>query len=262
MTQFSGSQFKLPDTEKMSREELVYVASVAQETERHDDIIKIMKEVVAEKKGLSRDEATLFSVGYKQKITSCRNTWRNITVIESKALETGSPAPERLLKYRRDIEQETEEICNEVIEMIDRDIIPYVDGAESKAFFIKMKADYFRYLAEFAQDGNFDRVVQEALEAYDQASKIAEEGLPDGHPVRLGIALNFSVFHFEALSDPAKACELARAAIETPESAISALPEDQARDSEALLKLLQDNLNLWTGSAGEEEDGEDDDADN
>lgn len=245
----------------MSREELVYVASVAQETERYDDIIKVMKEVVAEKKGLSRDEATLFSLGYKQKITSCRNTWRNITVIESKGQETGSPVSERLIAYRHDIEQETEDICNEVIDMIDKDIIPCVDGAESKAFFIKMKADYFRYLTEIAQD-NFDRVVQEALVAYDQASKIAEEGLPEGHPVRLGIALNFSVFYFEALSDPVKACELARAAIETPDSAISALPEDQARDSESMLKLLRDNLSLWTGNTGEDEEADDEDADN
>ncbi|XP_026191883.1 14-3-3-like protein D [Cyclospora cayetanensis] len=125
-----------------------------------------------------------------------------------------------------------------------------------------MKADYYRYLTEFAQDGNFDHVVQEALQAYDEASKIAEEGLPEGHPVRLGIALNFSVFHFEALSDPAKACELARAAIETPESAISALPEEQARDSESMLKLLQDNLSLWTGNVGEDEEADDEDTDN
>lgn len=238
----------------MAREELVYVASVAQETDRYEDVIKAMKEVVAEKKGLSRDEASLFSLGYKQKITSCRNTWRNISLIESKGLETGNPAPERLTQYRQEIERETEEICNEVLEMIDKDILPYVNGAESEAFFVKMKADYFRYLAEFAQENSFEVVVQKALEAYDQASKIAEEGLPEGHPVRLGVALNFSVFYFEALNDQAKACELARAAIETPPSAISALPEEQARDSESMLKLLQDNLSLWTGNAAEEEE--------
>ncbi|CDJ44032.1 hypothetical protein, conserved [Eimeria necatrix] len=124
-----------------------------------------------------------------------------------------------------------------------------------------MRADYNRYLAEFAQDGDFDRVVQEALRAYDEASRIAEDGLPEGHPVRLGIALNFSVFYFEALNEPAKACELARAAIETPESALAALPEDQRKDSESMLKLLQDNLSLWTGSAGEGEDADDEDTD-
>ncbi|KAL8426072.1 hypothetical protein Efla_007345 [Eimeria flavescens] len=245
----------------MAREEFVYVASVAQETDRFDDVVKAMKEVVAEGKGLNRDEATLFSLGYKQKITSCRNTWRNISLLESKGLETGNPVPERLIQYRQEIEKETEDICNEVIQLVEHDILPNVKGAESEAFFVKMKADYYRYLAEFAQENSFDSVVQKALEAYEQASKIADEGLPEGHPVRLGIALNFSVFYFEALNDQTKACELAKAAIGTPESALSALPEDQARDSESMLKLLQENLTLWTGGAGEEEEADEEDTD-
>ena len=36
------------------------------------------------------------------------------------------------------------------------------------------------------------------------------KSLPTTHPIRLGLALNFSVFHYEIKQDQKKACELAK----------------------------------------------------
>ena len=39
-------------------------------------------------------------------------------------------------------------------------------------------------------------------------------GLAPTNPIRLGLALNFSVFHYEIQKKPAEACEMAKAAFD------------------------------------------------
>ena len=65
----------------------------------------------------------------------------------------------------------------------------------------RRKGDYHRYHAEI--DSTEDQK-NAALEAYEKASKIASESLSPTHPIRLGLALNFSVFYYEILKAPDK----------------------------------------------------------
>lgn len=53
-------------------------------------------------------------------------------------------------------------------------------------------------------------VVASSNEAYGEAMQIAKEKLASTHPIRLGLALNFSVFYFEIMNSKDKACELAK----------------------------------------------------
>ena len=53
-------------------------------------------------------------------------------------------------------------------------------------------------------------VVERSKEAYNQAMTLAQSEMPSTHPIRLGLALNFSVFHYEIKNDPSNACELAK----------------------------------------------------
>ena len=109
--------------------------------------------------------------------------------------------------------------------MLNEYLIPKAQDKEAKVFYNKMKADYYRYLAEVASSEdnkgkslfNFtpnhvtstSLAADSAKEAYDDA-KAASEGMPPTHPIRLGLALNHSVFYYEILNQPDKACKLAK----------------------------------------------------
>ena len=73
-----------------------------------------------------------------------------------------------------------------------------------------MKGDYFRYLAEVANGDVRKAVVDDSQKAYQDAFDIAKSSMQPTHPIRLGLALNFSVFYYEIMSSPDKACQLAK----------------------------------------------------
>lgn len=77
------------------------------------------------------------------------------------------------------------------------------------------------------------------------------------HPIRLGLALNFSVFYYEILNSAERACRLAKAAFDDAIAELDTLSEESYKDSTLIMQLLRDNLTLWTSDMqGEGTEGE------
>ena len=106
--------------------------------------------------------------------------------------------------------------------------------------------DYHRYLAEFALGDKRKDSADKSLEAYKAASDVAVTELPPTHPIRLGLALNFSVFYYEILNSPDRACHLAKQAFDDAIAELDTLSEESYKDSTLIMQLLRDNLTLWT----------------
>jgi len=115
------------------------------------------------------------------------------------------------------------------------------------------KGDYYRYLTEILQGDRRTEPTDNALEAYKAAEEAASKLQPK-HPIRLGLALNFSVFYYEILDSPEEACKLAKAAFD---EAVNELDpsgnESQFKESTLIMQLLRDNLTLWTSEMQEGE---------
>lgn len=134
---------------------------------------------------------------------------------------------ELVKSYKTKIENELVAICEEILGIIDSTLVPNSTNEEAKVFYHKMKGDYCRYLAEF-QEGEVRKVSSgKALEAYNNASEIAAKHLAPTHPIRLGLALNFSVFYYEILNSPDRACHLAKSAFD---DAIAEVSETRAHE--------------------------------
>ena len=77
-----------------------------------------------------------------------------------------------------------------------------------------------------------------SLDSYGSASSIANVELPPTHPIRLGLALNFSVFYYEILNSPDKACGLAKQAFDDAIAELDTLSEESYKDSTVCFFLL------------------------
>merc|ERR1711912_160707 len=106
-------------------------------------------------------------------------------------------------------------------------------------------------MAEYAQATDHDEAKKEALEAYNSATEVAGNNLKTTHPIRLGLALNSSVFHYEVMNDPTKACQLAKSAFDEAIADIEQLDDDVYKDATTIMQLIRDNLTLWTSELEE-----------
>merc|ERR1712085_19955 len=153
--------------------------------------------------------------------------------------------------YCGKVEGELDKICNTILSLLDGNLIPKASSGESKVFYQKMKADYYRYIAEFSSGDAKTKAAENARVAYAEASAVAEKDLAVTHPIRLGLALNYSVFQYEVLANPDEACKMARTAFEDAIAELDNVAEDSYKDSTLIMQLLRDNLTLWTSDGDE-----------
>ena len=227
------------------------MAKITEQTERFEDMLEAMNHVVSANADLSVEERNLLSVAYKNTIGSRRTAWRALSSIEKKEEQKGSKNIAHLRSYKAKVESELNKYCNEILSLIDSQLIVKASNAEAKVFYHKMKGDYYRYISEYTSGAAHDQAGEKAHEAYKQATAIAETELKTTHPIRLGLALNYSVFHYEVKNDPGVACQLAKKAFDDAIADIDQIEEEQYKDATTIMQLIRDNLTLWTSELEE-----------
>ncbi|KAL0917078.1 hypothetical protein M5K25_012119 [Dendrobium thyrsiflorum] len=239
-----------------TREQNVYMSKLAEQAERYEEMVEFMEKVVnslPDGEELSVEERNLISVAYKNVVGSRRASWRIISSIEQK--EEGRGASDRAAAardYRLKIESELSSICAGILRLLESRLVPSAATAESKVFYYKMKGDYHRYLAEFKSGDERKEAAENTLSSYKAAQDIAAAELPPTHPIRLGLALNFSVFYYEILNSPDRACNMAKQAFDEAIAELDSLGEESYKDSTLIMQLLRDNLTLWTSDMQDE----------
>jgi hypothetical protein len=239
----------------MEEDKASYVeqAKLSEQAERYEDMVEAMKKVTSFNEDLSTEERNLLSVAYKNVVGSRRSAWRVISSLVHKANENEKDLRE---SYSKKIEGELSTLCNEVLTLLDDALIPNAkqsENHESVVFYLKMKGDYYRYLVE----ANHDKEVNKAnsKKAYEDATALSAEQLTTTHPIRLGLALNFSVFYYEIEGNIGEACTLAKEAFDSAITELDQVKEDMYKDSTLIMQLLRDNLTLWQ-SNNEQDDEE------
>ncbi|MQL88483.1 hypothetical protein Taro_021041 [Colocasia esculenta] len=204
-------------TEK-ERENHVYMAKLAEQAERYEEMVEFMKKVAMLNLELTVEERNLLSVGYKNVIGARRASWRIMSSIEQKEESKGNEQNVKLIKgYCQKVEDELTKICHDILTIIDEHLIKSSTSGESTA-----------------------------------ASNTANSELPSTHPIRLGLALNFSVFYYEIMNSPERACHLAKQAFDEAIAELDSLNEESYKDSTLIMQLLRDNLTLWTSDLPDE----------
>ncbi len=207
-------------------------------------MVAFLEQAIKAKKGedFTIDERNLLSVGFKNLIGSQRGAIRTIGAIEQNPkYQKFSNA---LSGYKKRIERELYEQCMRIVKIVKDKCLGLAVDNESKAFFQKMIGDYYRYVAESATEATLEEVKKGALEGYQEADKLSRD-LNACNPIRLGLALNFSVFYYEVMNDHKKACELGEVALTEALEKIDDVDEETFRDAKSIIELLKENLSLW-----------------
>merc|ERR1711934_276718 len=221
-----------------TRDDNIFMAKICEQTERFEDMVDFMKKVATESnENLSIEERNLLSVAYKNAIGNHRTAWRALTSIETKEEAKASKQLPLLREYKTKIEGELNKFCNDILDVLDKKLIPGSEAnKEANVFYLKMKGDYFRYISEYATGELHSKASESALSAYQAATDVANANLKTTHPIRLGLALNFSVFNYEVMNDPTKACQLAKTAFDEAIADIEQLEDDVYKDATTIMQ--------------------------
>jgi|ERR1711865_61413 len=260
-----------PDPSSLNREDALYMAKLAEQAERYDDMVNYMRRIVDLKipaNKLSVEERNLLSVGYKNMMSVRRTAWRTVQQYHEKNHEESNhEMAAQDLKYSNHISQEVFALINEVVSEI---VTVYVDGdnkcvpdeggnidPEVIVFFKKMEGDYNRYGAEITEGSEKKAAFKNAAFAAYESAQEQAKSLPSTNPIRLGLALNFSVFHYEICEQKREASDLAKEAFDTAIDHLDTLADDEYKDSTLIMQLLKDNLTLWNNDQQTDEEADD-----
>ena len=237
-------------------EKLISLARITEQAERHEETIKYMEEIVKNKKeDLTIEERNILSSAYKNCVSARRSAWRSIYGIEVKEKTNGSKFLNLVTDLKSVLEKELNDLCNRMIKLIDDHLLKNATETEPKVFYLKMKGDYYRYLAEILTDEKNKEVANNSMNSYKQANELAEK-LACTNPIKLGLALNFSVFYYEVMNDAKTACNIATEAFDVAIHQLEKIEDEQYKDSTTILQLLKENIDMWNADLQEQEDEE------
>ncbi|KAF2345541.1 14-3-3 domain [Trinorchestia longiramus] len=239
----------------MDFEDMLFIASMNEKADRYDEMAAEMRKVIEiaqrQKYLLGVPERSLYSVAFKNVIGQRRASWR-VLVTERKKFEEDERKVQIINEYIEKVKSEIFEIADDVL-LHTRNYLASIEdpgNEELRVFMMKMIGDYCRYKAEV--EGT-DELKQEACDVYGRAWSLAREKLEPTNPVRLGLALNRSVFYYEIAKDADAACSMAKQAFDESIAQLDSLSEEHYKDSTLIMQLLRDNLTLWTSRVEDEQ---------
>lgn len=230
-------------------EKNIYIAMLAEQCNRFEEMVYYLEDMLKTKtQDCDSNERNLLSIAYKNSVTSKRTALRTVMAYELK--EKKKEHSEYLFfiqDYRKKLEDELTSTCENILNSIDKFLLPKAQDAEAKVFYYKMKGDYNRYVAEYAHGELKNRVADAAGDSYQSATEHAKELSPID-PISLGLGLNYSVFYYEVLNNHETACEIAKNTLDLANKELPKI-EDQTNeeysDAQSIINLLAENLEMW-----------------
>jgi 14-3-3 protein epsilon len=226
----------------------VYLALVAEQAGNYEDMKMFLEEhILKSKEDVSIDERNLLSIAYKNIFSTKRHCVRTLLAYEMKEKQNETHEYlEYILSYKKKLEGELVDLCESIARFISINLKPYAIDNEAKVFYGKLIGDYYRYIAENIEDNNKNIYSDKSLKAYNEAREIAKN-LPVTNHVRLGLALNLSVYYYEVVNNQETGCQIAKEALDLVKKEIDSLDEydENNTDTFHVIEMLQENLNIW-----------------
>ena len=235
------------------RNDLIRMIQVLDSTPKHDGMIEYMKRVIDINPQLTKNEQCLLSVCYKNFIDVSRGNLRALEAYlrDDELTSSRTKCIEYLQKRQQQIAEELKNYCNDLLDLVDTKLLPVAKDDESKAFYIKLKADYYRYLCEALSDKEKEEASEKADQQYKEAIELANKNLKSFTPSSLGIFLNYCVYLCETAQKKDEAIALAKETYDKNYPLLEQNSEKSSDEARMILKLLEENINMWVSMSAE-----------
>ncbi|KAK2949281.1 putative 14-3-3 protein [Blattamonas nauphoetae] len=203
---------------------------------------------------LTREERNLVSVTFRNVVGMRRASLRTLYTIEKAELDKENIKEVKIV--RKAIEEATNELtdyCTTIIHLVDDDIMKNDQSLETQVFVMKMKADYYRYLAEAYRGSKHAEYSRKSLSSYEEAMEQAK-ALSVASPLSLSVTLNYCVFQYEVLNDVTTALTVARRTFDSATSELDTLSEESYHDANLVIQILRTNITLWSSAPDEHQE--------
>ena len=243
-----------PKKNKYSREELIFLSKLYTKAELYKEVINFIKEFIKLNPKIEKEECDIISTGFKNMISDKRASWFTLNSMEHKEKKKKRNTVKEIKEIKNHIENEIRETCKELQDLIDKELLPKNEEDEILVFLYKLKADYFRYICEFAEGNEYQDNLIKAEEYYKKAYEIADKKLPIINCNRVSVALNYSIFLYETKKDKKSGFDIAQNTFKESMKFIDDLEKPKYRDTLLIIQLLKENIIFWNSEMGDEEE--------
>ena len=243
-----------PKKNKYSREELIFLSKLYTKAELYKEVINFVKEFIKLNPKIEKEECDIISTGFKNMISDKRASWFTLNSMEHKEKKKKRNTVKEIKEIKNHIENEIRETCKELQDLIDKELLPKNEEDEILVFLYKLKADYFRYICEFAEGNEYQDNLIKAEEYYKKAYEIADKKLPIINCNRVSVALNYSIFLYETKKDKKSGFDIAQNTFKESMKFIDDLEKPKYRDTLLIIQLLKENIIFWNSEMGDEEE--------
>ena len=242
------------DKKKYSREEYIYLSKLYSKAEEYKKVLEFIEEFIKLNPKLDKEECDIVSTGFKNMISDKRSSWFTLNSMERKEKKKKKNTVKEIKEIKSHIENELRETCNKLQEIIDKYLLPNNEEDDTIVFLLKLKADYFRYICEFAEGKEFEYNLNKAEEYYKKAFEISEKKLPIINCNRVSIGLNYAIFLYEVKKDRMAGFDVAQNIFKESMKFIDDLEKSKFRDTLLIIQLLKENIIFWNSEMGDEEE--------
>jgi len=229
-----------------SRDVDFYMVQLLEQTDRHADMIEMMKRVISMGPVLNAEERNFLSISYKNIVKAKRHSIHYLTSLLDRDETQSSPGRvAQVTAFRAEAVQVLDRYCKELISIIDEKLLPATDDPAARLFYCQLRGDYCRYICEHKDGPGRESWSSAAIKSYGEALDIARAEFPAWEPAYLGLILNFSVHLYEIVGQKKEAVGLAESAIAESGAAAAKGGAGSPVEAENILKLLRENVQAW-----------------
>lgn len=181
----------------LCKDELIEMVKLCQCTNRFREMATNMKQIIEMGVQLSEEEREYLLIAYKSNVDANRQSIEAIAMLNN----TNKEYRQKMIIeiYKKTIVDELINVCHEVLSLLDEYLLPNTNDIESKIFYLRMKGDFGRYLAEVSNGDDWNVSVKMAKESYQESINLSSNYFSPAHPIHLSLIVNYSIFLFDIL---------------------------------------------------------------